>query len=112
MVDRPSTDIVTMNKMGSAPNRPQVKAENELKSKNSQTQLYEQNILNAIRTNNFFMQSTGGNSIAVSNSNKDSGSFVLSKTGFNSSMPKNSSIRLDGSHATKPLSFRNSQNSQ
>lgn len=47
------------------------------------------------------MQSSGGGGNAINQSGKDSGGFTMTKSGFNSSLPKNNTkMRLDSGTST------------
>ena len=80
MAERPGADPGGNGRLINSSDR--VKEGHKLNKKSSQAQLYEQNILNAIRTNNFFV---GGN---APNSCKDSGGFSGAKGGFASALQK------------------------
>ena len=102
MAERPGANRVGNNRVINSSDR--VKEGQKLNKKGSQAQLYEQNILNAIRTNNFFV---GGN---APNSCKDSRGFSGAKGGLASALQKQK-MQSEGSKGNT-LTFRSTQQSQ
>ena len=96
MAERPGADHVGNSRVINSSER--VKEGQRLNKKCSQAQLYEQNILNAIRTNNFFV---GGN---APNSCKDSRGSGGAKGGFAPTLQKQK-MQSEG-HKGNTLTFR------
>ena len=99
MAERPGADRVSSSRGINSSER--VKEGHNLNKKSSQAQLYEQNILNAIRTNNFFVGNNAPNSC------KDSRGFSGAKGGLASALHKQK-MQSEGSKGNT-LTFRSTQ---